>query len=302
MDRWTAAIRAGDFDSAWAMSAAWLALRDPATRDDPRLPYHKRWVWDGRPFDGCDVLVRCYHGLGDTIQFARYLPLLARRAASLTVETQPSLVPLLSGIAPNARFVPFDQAHPSPPAACDIEITELPFALREGPLCGAPYLTCDAEPLPAGTIGLCYEGGDWDRSRSIAPDAFTDICATNPVFTLVGAPTTLPVLNPQGCPMDMIATARAVAACALVVTVDTMIAHLAGALGRPTALLLKADPDWRWTPGAATTPWYASMRLYHQTTPGDWSGPIAQLTKILPRQGEVAPKATEGEGGGAPSN
>src|SRR3954454_12010069 len=80
---WSEAMRAGDFDTAWAVSDRVLAERDPATRDDPRLPYHLRWVWDGRRFDDRDVLVRCYHGLGDTIQFCRYLAPLRARVRSL---------------------------------------------------------------------------------------------------------------------------------------------------------------------------------------------------------------------------
>jgi hypothetical protein len=92
-DRWTSAIAQGDYEGAWDISAALLGRLDPATRDDPRLPYHRRWVWDGTALRGRDVLVRCYHGLGDTIQFLRYLPLLRKIAASVTLEVQPALIP-----------------------------------------------------------------------------------------------------------------------------------------------------------------------------------------------------------------
>ncbi len=74
--RWTAAMRAGDFATAWAIGDAVLAASDPAARDDPRLPYHLRRVWDATPPDGRDVLVRCYHGLGDVLMAARLLPML----------------------------------------------------------------------------------------------------------------------------------------------------------------------------------------------------------------------------------
>src|SRR5437588_870889 len=114
---------------------------DPRTRDDASLPYHMRWVWDGRPFENRHVLVRCYHGLGDTLQFARYLPRLASMTASLTVETQPQLIPLLRGLANNIQFIPFRPEAPAPPAECDIEIMELAFALRAPPdAVTAPYL------------------------------------------------------------------------------------------------------------------------------------------------------------------
>ena len=75
---WEQAMRRGDLGAAWAISDQVLRERDPSRRDDASLPYHERWVWDGRSFDGADVLVRCYHGLGDTLQFARYLPALWR--------------------------------------------------------------------------------------------------------------------------------------------------------------------------------------------------------------------------------
>lgn len=276
---WIEAMRAEDHARAWAVSEAVLAGKDPATRDDPARPYHQRWVWDGRPFDGMDVLVRCYHGLGDTIQFARHLPTLGRRAASVTVEVQPSLTGLLEGMG---ELIPFDPARPLKPRTCDLEITELPFALRERPAeVMVPYLRAEPAPLPSGTIGLCHAAGDWDAGRSLDPALFAPVIQRRPAVTLVAEPSALPVLNPEGCLFDMDATAALVAGCDLVVTVDTMIAHLAGALGRPTWLLLKAEPDWRWTPGARTTAWYPTMRLYHQRAAGDWAGVIEEVARDL---------------------
>lgn len=278
-------MRSRRYADAWEMEARAIAGRDPATRDDPALPYHRRWLWDGRPLDGRDVLVRCYHGLGDTIQFARYLPVLAARARSVTLEVQPRLVPLLAGLGVDL-IEPFDVARPLPPAECDVGITELPAALRVAPEdCAAPYLAWPAADLPPGTIGLCATAGDWDADRSIAEPLLRPIAAAHPCVTLVAEATTLPVANPAGCPLDMAATAALVAGCARVVTVDTMIAHLAGAMGRPTALLLKADPDWRWDPAARASAWYPSMRLYPQPRPGDWASVVAAVAADL----EAAP-------------
>lgn len=283
MSRWTAAMRTGDYVAAWTIAGETLAGRDPESRDDPALPYHLRWVWDGTPFDGHDVLVRCYHGLGDTIQFARFLPLLAQRAASVTVEVQPRLLPLLEGLAGTARLVPFDVARPLPPRACDVEITELPFALRATPeQAPAPYLRAKPAPLPPGTIGLCYSAGDWDPARCVPPALLAPLC-DRPCVSLVAEPAPFDALNPEGCPFDMDATVALVAGCALVITVDTMIAHLAGALGRPTWLLLRHDPDWRWDPAQRDTPWYSTMRIYAQPRPGDWASVVAQVEADLAR-------------------
>ena len=274
-------MRAGNHARAWAIARESLARRDPATRDDPSLPYHLRWVWDGRPFDGRDVLVRCYHGLGDTLQFARFLPLLAQRAASVTVEMQPRLLPLFTGVEGIGRLIPFDVAAPAKPFACDIEIMELPLALRAGPQDAPPLpLRLGPAALPRGSVALCWRAGDWDEGRSIPEALMAPLCRA-PAVTLVAEPTALPVLNPEGCPLDMRRTAELVAEAALVVTVDTMVAHLAGSLGRPTLLLLKHAPDWRWPVEGDRTPWYPTMRVIRQERPGEWTGPIAQARTAI---------------------
>jgi len=275
-------MRAGNYDAAWALAAQTLAEHDPSTRDDPTLPYHLRWVWDGRAIDGRDVLVRCYHGLGDTIQFARFLPLLAARAASVTIEVQPRLRDLIATVTRDITIVPFDVAHPLSPADIDIEITELDFALRAPPDATlTPYLRATPAPLPPGAVALCYGAGDWDGDRSISPDLLAPLCRLAPCFTLMPEPTDLPVRNPQGCAFDMAETVALVAGADLVITVDTMIAHLAGALGKPTWLLLKADPDWRWPTHTRRSAWYPTMRLYAQPRPGDWHAALADVEHDL---------------------
>lgn len=285
MAAWTAAMRARDYDAAWGMAAATLAARDPARRDDPALPYHLRWVWDGAPFDDRSVLVRCYHGLGDTIQFARFLPLLAARARHVAVEVQPRLLPLLQTIPAPITLVPFDPAHPRPPQEVNIEITELDFALRARPEDHAqPYLSTTAAALPPRTIAVCYGAGDWDRDRCAPAGHFAALCDAAPCVTLMPEPTDLRVLNPEGCPFDMDATAALVAGADLVITVDTMIAHLAGAMGRPTWLLLKSDPDWRWPPDSNRSAWYPTMRLYTQPQAGAWEAVFARVLADLDRR------------------
>jgi hypothetical protein len=267
---WVSAMRAGAYETAWAICREALAERNPATRDDPRLPRHRRWVWNGCSVEGKQALVRCYHGLGDTIQFARFLPLLSARAASVCVELQPRLIDLLGGMA-DVELIPFDPACPLAPSECDIEITELDFALRAPPTAAAPpYLAASRAVLPPGTVALCYGSGEWDASRSIPPALFAPLCELAPCLTLMPEPTTLDVLNPAGCPFDIGATASLVAGADLVITVDTMVAHLAGAMGKPTWLLLKAEPDWRWAPDQSTSAWYPSMRFYVQARSGEW--------------------------------
>ena len=282
---WAAAMRAGDFRAAWAVSDAVLAARSPAARDDPRLPFHERWVWDGQPFDGRRVLVRCYHGLGDTLQFCRFLLALRARAANVTVEAQPELVPLLRAVPGIDRFHAFDPAHPLPPAERDVEIMELCHALKREPD-PAPFLRADPLPSgPAGGVGLCWAAGNWNPARSIEAALLRPVArlAPRPVSLQRGPAAAdarlLGAVDPLDGSPDVGLTARLLAGLDAVVTVDTMVAHLAGALGRPAFVLLEHEPDWRW--GTERCAWYSTVRTVRQPGPGDWPGAVAALLPMF---------------------
>ncbi len=315
-------MRRGDFAAAFAVNDEVLAGRR-GVPDDPRLPYHLRFVWDGRPFDGRRVLVRCYHGLGDTLQFARYLPALRRRAADVTLEVQPELAPLLAHADGADRVVPFDVDAPLKPEECDIEIMDLMHALRLPPSdMTLPGIAVPAEAIRDArervgtgfTVGVCWRSGDWDGARSVplaellpalagvrlvrlqsepatsAPRR-GEVVSRSPALPLregLGEGSKLAWANPSDTISDMITTASLIASVDLVVTVDTMVAHLAGTLSRPTALLLKARADWRWQDRRTDSPWYPTMRLYRQECEGDWRAPLAQLAADLVRFGARA--------------
>jgi hypothetical protein len=270
---WTDAMRAGDYAAAWTINDKVLAGRDPAERDDPKLPYHLRWVWDGRPFLGRHVLIRCYHGLGDTLQFARYLPKLRPFVASLTVEVQPALLPLLAGIPGLDRLIPFRPDAPAPASECDIEIMELAHALQLPPAEAPPtWLRVTPANAVTGGTGLCWQAGDWDRERSLTAAIAAPLATRSHV-----------ILHPQavGCPPDLAGLAEMIGALDLVITVDTMVAHLAGSLNRPTWLMLKHDADWRWMVRREDSPWYPSMRLYRQPEAGNWAPVIGRIVDDL---------------------
>ncbi|HKT86059.1 MAG TPA: hypothetical protein VJQ77_08245 [Novosphingobium sp.] len=282
LEQWVSAMRAGDHERAWWVSERHAGSDMPGKPDDPALPYHRRHVWDLGDITGRHVLVRCYHGLGDTIQFLRFLPELRRRARSVTLEIQPRLLPLLGENPPADRIVGFDTARPQPRGECDVEVMELSFALRAHPADHPPpYLHIRPAPLPPGAIGICCLAGDWDEKRSIPPRLLAPICEGRECLTLDPLPSSLPVLNPEGCPFDIARTAALVAGTSLVITVDTMIAHLAGAMGKPTWLLLQHEPDWRWAPQRGGSEWYPSMRLYAQPFPGAWSEVVEGLLHDL---------------------
>lgn len=231
------------------------------------------------------MLVRCYHGLGDTLMCARFLPRLRAVAAHVALEAPPALLPLLAGFA--ADCYPFDPAHPLPPAELDIEIMELLHALRidAGDLLGhLPYLSTPPSHLPQGeNIGLCAASGGWDAARDIPARHLVAACAGPGRLLHWLQPGQAPdgCINPPGAPSRLEDTAALIAALDLVVTADTMVAHLAGGLGRPALLLLRRQCDWRWQESGDTTPWYKSTILLRQETEGDWSAPLARLSALL---------------------
>jgi hypothetical protein len=279
-----AAMHRGDFAGAWQINDLVLAGRDPLRRDDPRLPYHMRWVWAGEPYRGRHVLVRCYHGLGDTLQFARYLPALRAMTASVTLEAQPELCAVLEGMADHV--VRFRRDAPLPPMDCNIEIMELPHALRltPGEIPSPPYVRWgSSESLPHGAIGVCWRSGDWDPERALPDPLAARLVgeAGSPVVSLQPGPTPLSVLNPGGCPVRIEETATLIAGLGLVIAVDTMVAHLAGAMNRPTWLLLKHEADWRWMADRDDSPWYPATRLYRQPAPGDWDSVVSAVLNDL---------------------
>jgi hypothetical protein len=179
IDAWREAMLGGEFERAWAISDR--VLRRRRGQCCAGLPYHLQWVWDGRPLAGCDVLVRCYQGLGDTLQFSRLVPRLARLARRVTVEAQPQLLPLLRGLGGVSALCPLGGG--LPPFEVAIEAMELPHALRlrlcdlPGPV---PYLSPPPKPSanPCGwparperlRVGIVWAAGDWRRERSLPPE------------------------------------------------------------------------------------------------------------------------------------
>jgi hypothetical protein len=290
--RWTAAMRAGDFATAWAIGDAVLAASDPAARDDPLLPYHLRRVWDATPPDGRDVLVRCYHGLGDVLMAARLLPMLRARARTVVLETPPPLHPLLAGMAD--RLIPFDPTSPAMPSGCDIELMEVAqvLRLRADAVPRPPYLPMPV-PMPVTlrlarrpALGLCWRAGEWDAERSVPLDDLRSAVGGAVLVSLQRGPAAVEArgpgfANPGDCSGDVGRTAALIAGVDLVVTVDTMVAHLAGALGAPCCVLLKAAADWRWGEPGGRSLWYPALRLYRQERAGDWRAPLTALARDL---------------------
>jgi hypothetical protein len=263
---WFSCMRRGDFASAWAISDSILAQH--AGMPSWHLPRHEQWIWDGTPLDGRRVLIRCYHGLGDTIQFARFIPLVERIAREVTVWVQPSLIPLLRTMHTRATFLPLHDGTPEVEYDVDVEIMELAHVFRITPetIPRPPYLFVEPSAVERG-IGVVWQTGDWDSARAIDPEVMRPLLATPGVRFY-------PLHRDSPGAQTPFETARLMRALDLVISVDTMTAHLAGALGVPVFTLLPFHCDWRWMADRDDSPWYPAMRLFRQPRPGDWSAAI----------------------------
>jgi hypothetical protein len=295
---WREAMLAGDWEAAWRQTDRVEALRRAAQRQTGFVREPGHLVWDGSSFAGRCVLVRCEHGLGDTLQFSRFLPALCRQASELQVMAQPQLVELLRGL-PGAGEVKDGWCGPDawPPCDVEIEVMELAYALRATPATIPPPLpfarnarsTVDLAGEGGLRIGLLWAASDWDTTRTIPLQAFEPLLGLPGLrfFSLQQGPAaddpllaTLPVQPLSHHTRDIATAAGAMLQMDAVVCVDGMPAHLAGSLAVPTLLLLKHDADWRWGRGART-PWYPSMRLLRQQAAGDWGFVIAAARRVL---------------------
>jgi hypothetical protein len=292
---WSNALREGDFERAWRISDR--SLRDYCGSGAVKHSgerHHQR-IWRGEDLAGQRVLVRCYHGLGDTIQFVRFAGVLRRVAREVVVWCQPELMSLLRSVDGVDDVVALHDGTPEVAYDVDIEIMELAHALRADSALisgSVPYLKTGAvtrrRPLLdcAVAVGLVWEAGGWDRRRCVPPQALAGLNSLPGVglYSLQQGPargmaTTIPAKDIAVPDLDSLAAT--IVNLDIVITVDTMVAHLAGALGANVWTMLHADCDWRWPAGGRHTIWYPTMRLFHQVRTGDWSTVVEQIADEL---------------------
>ncbi|HWO43215.1 MAG TPA: ADP-heptose--LPS heptosyltransferase, partial [Candidatus Eisenbacteria bacterium] len=264
-------------------------------------PRHLQQVWDGTSPAGKRVLVRCYHGLGDTLQFIRYTPRLRALAAEVVVAAQPELVGLLQTAAGIDRLLALDDEDDAA-WEVEIEVMELPHVFRTSLAtipADVPYLHVTPTPVEKNrnlAVGLVWSAGDWDLRRSIAFQDLQPLFEIDEIeFHMLQRGPALRERPPAfGIPSgrsDIVSLARLMRGLDLVVSVDTMTAHLAGALGVPVWNLIHADADWRWLEKRNDSPWYPTMRLFRQAKPGDWTPVIDALAGELRRLlGDATPR------------
>jgi len=273
----------------------------------PRFPLTP---WQGENLAGKHIYVKAEQGLGDTLQFARYVPLLAARAGHVTLRVQQELASLLRESFVGVTVLG-DRGEPAP-YQFDIALLSLPRAFKtrlETIPAAVPYLRVSADAAQrwmkrlAGMAGV-KAGVAWAGNPGHINDArrSLDVTLFGPLFSLQGVSFASLQFGPRAADLDRLKkdkagkpqvlefaqelgdfseTAGAVGALDLVITVDTSIAHLAGSLGKPVWLLLPRVADWRWLFTREDTPWYPTMRLFRQKEGEPWTEVIKRVAAEL---------------------
>lgn len=280
----------GDFDGAWRVCDEVLAKRLAHNEDCSRWPRDLQFVWTGEPIDDRVVLIRCYHGLGDTLQFVRLLAPLRARAAKVILWVQPQLLELVRTVRGVDQFEALHDGEPQVDYDVDVEVMEVPHVLRLTPAqipTQVPYIYVPQPPLELDpstlNVGLAWRSGDWLAERSIPDSALAPLADIAGVrwYSLQYPPLEPPLRATELACADILEMGCRMRALDLIISVDTMTAHLAGALGLPVWTALPADCNWRWMRGRRDSPWYPTMRLFRQRAPGDWASVVEDTRLAL---------------------
>ncbi len=290
--QWMVHMLRGDFELAWKQSDAIRARGG----DDP----HR--FWRGEPLRDRRVVVRSLHGFGDAVQMLRYAPRLRDTASHVVWEVAPDLAELARCCAGVDEVATWGEDSPAKAPEWDVqlEVMELPYIYRTtvAELPGAtkyvripdPILQAAARSMgecEGPRIGLCSTASDWDARRSVPLPELEPLLAGIDVEWWCldrtgGTRGDERLRNVRDeCGDGLMMLAAAIAQFDMVVTVDTLAAHLAGAMGKPVWLMLQHAADWRWMVNRFDSPWYPSMKLFRQQVPGDWSGVVAQVCSEL---------------------
>lgn len=269
----------------------------------PPVPFPQP-LWDGsQDLQGKTILLYCDMGFGDALNFVRYAPLVAARGARVWLEAPPALARLFSTVAGVDRLILRSEA--APPFDYWSPLMSLPAAFQTTPAtipATIPYLQPPSEGLTipprsphhrrrVGMVWASGKTGATARKRSTSLMAWQDLLALPNLDFFALQPELEPAeatwLTDRGVTLlgdrlgDFADTARAIAQLDLVISVDTAVAHVAGAMGRPVWILLPAVPDWRWLLTGDRTAWYPTARLFRQSKIGDWPGLFDRLQSAL---------------------
>ena len=281
LNRSLALLLTGEFDEGW-QEYEW---RFAVARYDRKFDQP---LWSGEPLAGASILIHAEQGFGDTLQFVRYIPAVAERGGRVVLEVPESLVRLARTVAGASEVVA--AGDPLPGFDCHCPLLSLPRVFKTNLATipnAVPYLRVPAEAsagwaeriptTPGPRVGIVWAGttvGAIDL-RLLQPLWEVDGVSW---FSLQVGERSGDISSLDGVKIadlspwlaDFAETAAAVCRLDLVISVDTSVAHLAGALGRPTWLLLRYPPEWRWLLEREDSPWYPTARLFRQRKEGDW--------------------------------
>jgi hypothetical protein len=258
------------------------------------------------------ILIAAEQGFGDTIQFCRYATEVARRGARVIVEVPAPLTRLMATLASVERVISDDEPMPEHDLHCLMMSLPLVFGTTVETIpAKVPYLAADAaraaewrirmSALSGCRVGIAWGAGSRvgdadlvsiEQRKSVPLQAlapFASVSGCDFVSLQVGPPSTQAASPPSGMVVhdfsahlkDFADTAALIANLDLVVSVDTSVAHLAGAIGKPIWLLNRFDTDWRWMLDRDDSPWYPTMRIFRQPKSGDWASVVTQVTESL---------------------
>jgi Tfp pilus assembly protein PilF len=268
-------------------------------------------LWDGSPLDGRTILLHAEQGFGDAIQFVRYAPMVAQSGGTVILECHPQLVSLFRSVEGVQSVVPFGASLPN--VSCQAPLLSLPrilgTTLQTIPS-SVPYLSVTEEKSakwseiisgsPQGLrVGLVWAGKDYpDRLRTCRLEQLAPLMSDRVTFfslqmgsgaeQISSPPTGMQLTDLTSNILDFSDTAALIEQLDLVISIDTAVSHLAGALGKPVVLMLPYAPDWRWLLDRSDSPWYPGMRLFRQEKRGEWTGVIRQIADCLPRKNKAS--------------
>jgi tetratricopeptide (TPR) repeat protein len=294
----------GEFLRGWEeYEWRWKWKDFPSPRRDFGQPQ-----WDGSDLNGRIVLLHAEQGFGDTIQFIRYATLVARRGASVVVECQPALKNLLQSNARGWQVIGRGEPLPAFDVHCPLLSLPLAFGttLQSIPA-EVPYLEADAEIARQWKerlaedsgflkVGLSWAGSSThenDRNRSMSLSAFAPLARFHGIrfYSLQKGeaakqandpPGGMHLMDFSGAIHDFAESAGLIANLDLVISVDTAVVHLAGAMGKLVWVLLPTTQDWRWMREREDSPWYRTVRLFGQTKAGDWEDVVRRVSEGIP--------------------
>jgi len=262
-------------------------------------------LWKGEPLKGSRILLRAEQGLGDTLQFVRYVPLVAARGGNVVLEVQTRLQRLLARAPGAEEVIRRGQALPEIDWQCPLMSLPLAFATDLNSIPAEfPYVQPDPAQIAAWgqrlagnslRIGLAWGGSPtfpYERWRSIPLEQLAPLTQLEGTtfYSLQMGPqagqvkqlgSRVRLIDLQDEQQDLADTAAIVANLGLVISIDTSVAHLAGAMGKPVWILLHKSPDWRWLLDREDSPWYPSARLFRQSTLGNWQDVVARVEREL---------------------